>query len=105
MASTMITLHFEFSFGFLQQETTAAVQANRYCCDRKPERQVREASHRGSKQQQRSWVVISLTTACSRYLYNGVIFHAHPVRGESHNQRNTTGEVATISVRALKLKT
>jgi len=51
MASTMITLHFEFSFGFLQQETTAAVQANRYYCDRKPERQVREASHRGSKQQ------------------------------------------------------
>jgi len=25
----------------------------------------------------------------------GVILHAHPVRGESHNQRNTTGEVAT----------
>jgi len=28
------------------------------------------------------------------YMY-GVVFHAHPVRGESHNQRNTTGEVAT----------
>jgi len=26
----------------------------------------------------------------------GVVFHAHPVRGESHNQRNTTGEVATL---------
>ena len=25
----------------------------------------------------------------------GVVFHTHPVRGESHNQRNTTGEVAT----------
>ena len=25
----------------------------------------------------------------------GVVLHAHPVRGESHNQRNTTGEVAT----------
>jgi len=24
-----------------------------------------------------------------------VILHAHPVRGESHNQCNTTGEVAT----------
>ena len=23
-------------------------------------------------------------SACSRYLYNGVILHAHPVRGESH---------------------
>jgi len=26
----------------------------------------------------------------------GVVLHAHPVRGESHNQRNTTGEVATV---------
>jgi len=27
---------------------------------------------------------------------NGVVLHAHPVRGESHIQRNTTGEVATL---------
>jgi len=27
----------------------------------------------------------------------GVVLHAHPVRGESHNQRNTTGGVATTS--------
>jgi len=27
----------------------------------------------------------------------GVVLHAHPVRGESHNQRNTTGEVATVA--------
>jgi len=38
----------------------------------------------------------SFTIACSRYMYNGVILRAHPVRGESHNQRNTTGEVATV---------
>jgi len=37
----------------------------------------------------------TLTIACSRYIYNGVILHAHPVRGESHNQRNASGEVAT----------
>ena len=30
------------------------------------------------------------------YMY-GVVLHAHPVRGESHNQNNTTGEVATTS--------
>jgi len=24
------------------------------------------------------------------------VLHAHPVRGESHNQHNTTGEVATV---------
>jgi len=28
---------------------------------------------------------------------HGVVLHAHPVRGESHNQRNTTGENATGS--------
>ena len=40
-------------------------------------------------------VAMSLTIACSRYIHNGVILHAHPVRGESHNQSYTTGEVAT----------
>jgi len=29
------------------------------------------------------------------YMY-GVVLHAHTVRGESHIQRNTTGEVATV---------
>jgi len=41
-------------------------------------------------------LAISLTIACSRYMYNGFILHAHPVRSESHNQRNATGEVATL---------
>jgi len=27
----------------------------------------------------------------------GVVLHAHPVGGESHNQRSTTGEVATLA--------
>jgi len=26
----------------------------------------------------------------------GVVLQAHPVHGESHKQRNTTGEVATL---------
>jgi len=29
----------------------------------------------------------------------GVVLHAHPVGGESHIQRNTTGEVATVRSR------
>jgi len=29
------------------------------------------------------------------YMY-GVVLHAHPFCGESHNQHNTTGEVATV---------
>jgi len=41
-------------------------------------------------------LAISLTVAFSRYTYDGVILHAHPVRGESYNQRNTTREVATL---------
>jgi len=42
-------------------------------------------------------LAISLIIACSRYIYYGVILRAHPVRGESHNQRNTTGEIATLA--------
>ena len=34
--------------------------------------------------------------ACSRHLYVGVILRPHPVRGESHIQRNASGEVVTI---------
>jgi len=63
-----------------------------------PERHVRKALHRGSKQQQRLCVAISLAIACSRHIYNGVILHAHPVRGESHKQRNAYGEVPTVPV-------
>jgi len=37
--------------------------------------------------------LLLLIRATSMY---GVVLHAHPVRGESHNQRNTTGEVATL---------
>ena len=32
------------------------------------------------------------------YMY-GVVLHAHPVRGESHIQRNATGEVATTAIK------
>jgi len=61
-----------------------------------PERQVCKASHRGSKQQQSSHAMITLSLLVrATYMY-GVVLHAHSVRGESHNQRNTTGEVATV---------
>jgi len=38
--------------------------------------------------------LLLLVRATYRY---GVVLHAHPVCGESHNQRNTTREVATTS--------
>jgi len=49
-------------------------------------------------------LAISLTIASSLYIYNSVILHAHPVRGESHNQRNTTEEVATAVQRKIQLQ-
>jgi len=54
-----------------------------------PERHVRKASHRGSKQQRSLYYCLF-----GRHTYIFVL-RAHPVRGESHNQRKTTGEVAT----------
>jgi len=36
---------------------------------------------------------------------HGVVLHAHHVRGESHNQRNTTKEVATAVFRISKTVT
>ena len=61
-----------------------------------PERHMRKASHCGSKQQLSSHAMITLLLLVrARYMY-GVVLHAHPVRGESHNQRNNTGEVATL---------
>ena len=44
-------------------------------------------------------LAIFLIIACSCFICNGVILHAHPVRDESHSQRNTIGEVATTSPR------
>jgi len=40
-------------------------------------------------------MITLLLLVCATYIY-GVVLHAHPVRGESHNQRNITGEVATV---------
>jgi len=41
-------------------------------------------------------MIILLLLVRATYMY-GVVLHAHPVRGESRSQRNTTGEVATTS--------
>ena len=69
-----------------------------FCCDRKS----RAACAQSFVPRQQATITImlaiSLTIACSRYMYNGVILHAHPVHGESHNQRNTTAEVATVAM-------
>jgi len=61
----------------------------------KPEWQVREASHCGSKQQQISDHSI---IAYSCHIHLGVILRGHPVRGDSHIQRNANREVATIEI-------
>ena len=59
-----------------------------------PERHVRKASYRGSKQQYRSCSQ-SLLLLLARATYIMVLFFTH---GESHNQRKATGEVTTLSI-------
>ena len=65
------------------------------CCDRKSRAACAQSFAPWQQATIEIMLAISLTIVCSIYIYNGVILHAHPVRGESHNQRNTTGEVAT----------
>ena len=55
-----------------------------------PERHMRKASHCGRKQQQSSHAMITLLLLVRATYMNGVVLDAHHVRGESHNQRNTT---------------
>ena len=68
-----------------------------YCCDRKSRMAFAQSFALWQQATIEIMLAISLTIACSCYIYNGFILHAHPIRGESHNQCNTTGEVATTS--------
>jgi len=67
------------------------------CCDRKSQAAWAQSFAPWQQATIEIMLAISLTVACSRYTYDGAILHAHPVRGESYNQRNATGEVATTS--------
>ena len=68
-----------------------------WCCDRKS----RTACAQSFALWQQATIEITRQDhsiiGCSHRIHNGVILHAYPVRGESHDQRNTTGEVATTS--------
>jgi len=66
-----------------------------HCCDRKSRAACTQSFAPLQQASIEIMLAISLTIACSRYIYNGVILHTHPVRGESHDQCSTTGEVAT----------
>jgi len=69
-----------------------------FCCDRKSRAACAQSFALWQQATIEIMLAISLTIACSRYIYNGVILHAHPVCGESQNQRNTNREVATLHV-------
>ena len=71
----------------------------KYCCDRKSRAVCAQSFASWQQAAIEIMLAISLTIACSRYICNGVILNAHPVRGESHSQHNTTEEVATTSPR------
>jgi len=62
-----------------------------FCCNRKSWAACAQSFAPWQQATIEIMLAISLTIACSRYIYNGVILHAHPVR-----QRNATGEVATL---------
>jgi len=66
-----------------------------HCCDRKSRPAYAQSFTPWQQATIEIMLAISLTIACLRYTLDGVILHAHPVRSESHNQRNITGEVAT----------
>ena len=67
------------------------------CCDRK----ARAACAQSFTLWQQATIDITYhdhsLIACSRHIYMGVVLHAHPVRAESHIQRNASREVATES--------
>jgi len=66
-----------------------------YCCDRK--------SRAAYAQSFALWQQATIEFTCHDHsllvratcMY-GVVLQAHPIRGESHNQRNTSREVATL---------
>jgi len=70
----------------------------------KPERQVRKASHWHQATIEITCHGHSILIACSRHVYISIVLRAHSVRGESHIQRNVTGEVATLCTMCLRKK-
>jgi len=86
--------------GWTQHDLHILVTAP-FCCDRKSRAACAQSFAPWQQAAVEIMLAISLTIACSRYVYNGVILH---VRGESHNQRNTTGEVATLPFRAKRIR-
>ena len=81
--------------------TSTSWSQHHFCCDRKSRAACAQSFALWQQATIEIMLAISLTIACSRYIYNGVILHAHPVRGESHNQRNAIGEVATPLVQKI----
>jgi len=53
-----------------------------------PERHVHKASAPWQQATTEIMLAISYYIACSRYIYDGVILHAHPVRGESQSTQH-----------------
>ena len=66
-----------------------------YCCDRKSWAACAQSF---ALWQQATIEITLLLLVRATHIYRFAL-HAHPVRGEPHNQRNTTGQVATLPVR------
>jgi len=79
----------------LSKDAKTAWFRKSYCCDRK----ARAACEQSFTLWQQATIEITChghpVIACSCHIYMGVILRAHPIRGESHIQRNANREVAT----------
>ena len=79
--------------------TSTSWSQHHFVAIRNPVRHVRKSSHWQQATIEITWQDHSII-ACSRHIYIYIVlFRAHPVRGESHIQRNTTGEIATAPTR------
>ena len=56
-----------------------------YSCDRKSRAACSQSVAPWQQATIEIMLAISLTIACLCYIYDGVILHTHPIRGESHN--------------------
>jgi len=81
----------KFEFLIPEELTIQTRSLISYCCDQKS----RAACAQSFAPWQQATIEITLSLLVrATYIF---ALRAHPVRGESHNQRNTTGEFATTS--------
>jgi len=70
--------------------------ASTYCCDRKARAACAQSFTLWKQATTEFTRQYHSITAGLRHVYMGVVLRAYPVRGESHIQRNASGEFTTV---------